>query len=158
VSGQRLTIRDPGGLFDFLNSYYRTNWYGPLMRASVHWRAGGRWSLTGVMTYHQLFYRADADWNLISDFSHPVSFRQRADGFGIVGELAVQYRVRPRMDVFFAARGFEWETGRGIDELYHPDAASQQTQLNEVIARGFGLGGGVRVRLSTVGRGVSGPR
>src|SRR5579859_6286202 len=144
VCGQRLTITDPGGLYDFLNSYYKTSWYGPLVRASVLWRAGGRWRVTGVVTYHQVSYRVSADWNLISDFSHPVSFRHRADGFGVEGGLEVQYRLDRRVGLLLAADGFCRGTGKGIDELYHPDAPSQQTQLNEVVLTGYGIRAGVR--------------
>ena len=144
VSGQRLTITDAGGLYDFLNSVYQTSWFGPLVRVSALWRPGRRWTVTGVVTYRQVNYRAKADWNLITDFSHPVSFRHRADGFGIEGGIVVEYRIGRHMALLLAGDGFRWETGKGIDELYHPDAASQQTQLNEVILEGFGLRSGIR--------------
>jgi hypothetical protein len=144
MSSQHLTITDPGGLYDFLNSYYQTSWYGPLVRGRVVWGLGDRWQVTGVFTYHQVNYRAKADWNLITDFSHPVSFRHRADGYGVEGEFGVRYRVSRRLAVLLAADGFGWATGKGIDALYHPDAASQQTQLNEVVMAGFGLRAGMR--------------
>lgn len=145
-SGEHLTITDPGGLYGFLNSYYQTSWYGPLVRATASWRLGGRWRVSGSATYHQVSYRAKADWNLISDFSHPVSFRHRADGYGVEGELDVQYRIGRRLGLMLAADAFRWETGKGIDELYHPDAAEQQTQLNGVVLNGFGLKAGARWR------------
>ena len=160
VSGQHLTITDPGGVYDFLNSYYQTSWFGPFVRGDVRWRPGGRWSAGAVVTYHQVSYRAKADWNLISDFSHPVSFRHRADGFGIEGEVDVRYRVCRLVDLFAAGSGFAWGTGTGIDELYHASAASQQTQLNEVVFTGFELKAGVLLHVGpSTGRKVaSGPR
>ncbi|GGB17460.1 hypothetical protein GCM10011511_46560 [Puia dinghuensis] len=146
VSGQHLTITDPGGLYDFLNSSYQTSWYGPLVRGVVSWTPGGKWEVSGVITYHQVNYRADADWNLISAFSHPLSFRHTADGYGVEGELGVQYRAGRWLTVLLAAKGFTWATGKGIDELYHPDSPSQQTQLNEAALSGFGLRAGVKCR------------
>lgn len=142
ISGQHLTIIDPGGLYDFLNSYYQTCWYGPLVRASVLWRFRG-WRVSGMVTYHQVSYRAKADWNLIADFDHPVSFRHRADGFGVEGELAAGYRVCRGVDVFVAMSGNAWETGTGIDELYRSGGATQQTQLNEVVLSGLGSRAGL---------------
>jgi hypothetical protein len=144
VSGQHLTITDPGGVYDFLNSYYQASWFGPLVRVAGNWRPGGRWEVTGVVSYHQVNYRAKADWNLIADFSHPVSFRHRADGFGAEGELGVVYRVCGRMELLFAMNGFAWGTGTGIDELYRSSGTSQQTQLNEVVMDGLGFRLGMR--------------
>lgn len=145
VSGQHLTITDPGGLYPFLNSYYQSSWFGPLVRVFLLWRGSERWELSGMVTYHQVSYRAKADWNLIADFSHPVSFRHRANGFGAEGELAVSYRVYRKVAVFCAGNGFCWETGKGVDELYRSSGASQQTQLNEVVMNGFGLRAGLRM-------------
>jgi len=142
VSGQHLTITDPGGLYDFLNSYYQTSWYGPLVRASVLWKPG-RWQVSGIVTYHQVRYRAKADWNLITDFDHPVSFRHRADGFGIEGKLGVGYRVWRGVEVFVTMNGNAWETGTGIDELYRSGGWLQQTQLNEVVLTGVGFNSGL---------------
>jgi hypothetical protein len=147
VSGQHLTITDPGGLYDFLNSYYQPSWFGPLLRVRALWRPRGRWQVTGAVTYHQVSYRAKADWNLIQDFNHPVSFRHRADGYGVEGELGIRYRVSQRIDLLLAANGFNWETGKGIDELYRSDGTSQQTQLNEAVLNGFGLRAGAKWRL-----------
>lgn len=158
VSGQHLTITDPGGVFTFLNSYYHTTWFGPLVRVSGCWRPNGRWSVSGMVEYHQVNYRARANWNLIPDFNHPVSFRHRADGYGVEGELGVGYRVCRRVEGFVGMNGFRWETGKGVDELYRNTGSSQQTQLNEVIMAGFGLRAGVRVVVSTAGKGVFGPR
>lgn len=142
VSGQHLTITDPGGVYDFLNSYYQTSWYGPFVRVSGIWKPG-RWRLSGSVTYHQVSYRAKADWNLIADFEHPVSFRHRADGFGIEGELGMGYRVWRGLELFVAMNGNGWGTGTGIDELYRSNGSSQQTQLNEVVLNGFGFSAGM---------------
>jgi len=151
VSGQQLSITDPGGYFDFLDSRYQTSWYGPFVRAALDW-SSGRWRLSGRMTYHQVNYRATADWNLIADFSHPVSFRHRADGFGAEGELRLGYRMGRGVELFFAGDGSSWETGTGIDELYRNSGPSQQTRLNEVVMAGFGLHAGVRAGLASTAR------
>ncbi len=43
--------------------------------------------------YDQAVYRATADWNLIQNFSHPVSFTHHADGFGVEGQMGVEYAI-----------------------------------------------------------------
>jgi len=139
-SGQSLSVTD-GGL---LNSWYRTTWKGGLVRVLGEWNVRGRWGVYFSGGYHQVSYRADADWNLITSFVHPVSFRHWADGYGLEGVAGVRYGVGKGVQVFLAGNYFSWRTGKGVDELYLVSGQTSQTQLNEVVLSGGGVKAGVR--------------
>jgi len=143
-SGQRLSIEDAAEL---LNSYYRTWWKGLVVRGSGELKLDGKWGLLFAGAYHQANYRADADWNLIQTFSHPVSFSHRADGYGLEGRLGVKYIVGRHVAVVMAGDYFNWRTGKGVDELYLTSGQTSQTQLNEVVMTGFGVKLGLRLNL-----------
>ena len=141
-SGQRLSIEDAAEL---LNSYYRTWWKGLVVRGSGELMLDGKWGLLFAGAYHQANYRADADWNLIQTFSHPVSFSHRADGYGLEGRLGMKYKVGGHVEVVLAGDYFNWRTGKGVDELYLTSGQTSQTQLNEVVMTGFGIKLGLRL-------------
>lgn len=138
ISKQYFPIVDPGGPFAGLNSNYSAKWLGPLVKVEAGWRPAKRWRIDADLVYDQVVYRAVADWNLIADFSHPVSFRHRADGYGVEGELRVGYALGRRITLLVAGDYFNWETGRGIDVLYLNTGMAQQTQLNGVVRNGAG--------------------
>jgi hypothetical protein len=141
-SGQRLSIEDAAEL---LNSHYRTWWKGLVVQGAGELRLDGKWGLLFAGAYHQANYRADADWNLIQAFSHPVSFSHRADGYGLEGRLGVKYIVGWLVGVVGAGDYFNRRTGKGVDELYLASGQTSQTQLNEVVMEGFRVNVGVRL-------------
>ena len=139
ISKQYFPIVDPGGPFTGLSSNYSAKWLGPLVKVEAGWRPVKRWWVAADLVYDQVVYRAVADWNLITDFSHPVSFRHRADGYGVEGELRVGYSLGKGLALVLAGDYFDWETGRGIDVLYLNTGVAQQTQLNGVVRDGIGV-------------------
>ncbi len=146
ISKQYFPIVETGGPFTGLNSNYLGKWLGLLVKVEGEWRPAKRWRVCGEIVYNQVVYRGVADWNLIGDFNHPVSFRHRADGYGVEGKLRVGYAVGRRLELLLAGNYFDWETGRGIDILYLKTGAVQQTQLNEVVRDGVGVRAGVEWR------------
>lgn len=138
ISKQYFPITDPGGPYSTLNSSYEGKWLGPFLRVEGSRRFARRWQVTGAVRYDQVVYRGVADWNLIADFAHPVSFRHRADGFGITGEMRLDYSFGRHWSLSLTGDYFYWETGTGIDELYLATGSVSQTQLNEVVRSGFG--------------------
>jgi len=143
VGKQDFPVTDAGGPFAGLNSSYAGKWLGPFVRVEGTWRLGSGWRLEVAGRYDQVVYRGVADWNLIAEFSHPVSFRHRADGYGITGEAGVSYTAGRHWVFSLKGNYFYWETGTGIDELYLASGSVSQTQLNEVVRTGFG--GGLQV-------------
>jgi hypothetical protein len=147
VNQQYFPVTDPGGPYEGLNSSYTAKWRGPLVKAVGSWQLSGRWQVVADLTYHQVRYHATADWNLIPEFAHPVSFRHTADGYGIEAEGGLRYRVGSRVMVGLRGGYFDWETGTGIDQLYLSTGGSDQTQLNGVSRRGWRALLGVEVGL-----------
>lgn len=146
IHEQYFPIVDPGGAYAQLNSSYSAKWLGPLVRVDASWQLSGHWQLSAEETYDQVLYRASADWNLIQEFSHPVSFRHHADGYGAEGEFRLHYTGGRHIGITLAADYFNRETGTGIDVLYLNTGQSQQTQLNGVRTDGFGVRLGSELR------------
>ena len=140
ISGQHLPVTDGGGPFAGLNSSYDAKWFGPFGRVDGAWRVGTRWQVDIAARYDQVVYRGVADWNLIAQFAHPVSFRHRADGYGLTGEAEVGYVLSRKLMLSLKVDYFDWETGTGIDELYLASGGVSQTRLNEVVRTGFEVG------------------
>jgi hypothetical protein len=138
ISKQYFPIVGEGGPFAGLNSYYSAKWLGPFLKVEAAWQPAKRWRVGADVVYDQVVYRGVADWNLIADFSHPVSFRHRADGYGVEGEVRVGYMLGKHLELLLAGDYFDWETGTGIDMLYLNTGAAQQTQLNGVVRHGVG--------------------
>jgi Protochlamydia outer membrane protein len=143
ISKQSFPVTDAGGPFAGLNSFYAGKWLGPFARVEGVWRLAAGWQVEAAVRYDQVVYRGVADWNLIADFQHPLSFKHRADGYGVTGELGLSYVIGRHWVFSLRAGGFDWETGTGIDELYLASGGTQQTRLNAVVRMGFEGGLGV---------------
>jgi len=140
IQDQSLVLRDPGGP-GLLNSNYKTRWSGPLFRVSAALQLGEGLQLEADLRYLQINYSARADWNLITAFSHPVSFRHAARGYGLDTYAGLAFR-RHAFGVSVGAGYFSWQTGAGTDMLYLAAGTTNTTRLNEVIRDGFrGLAG-----------------
>ena len=144
---QSLYLTDNNGSFGLLNSSYKTQWTGPFVRLASTLRFIPRWSLKADMVYSQLQYHATADWNLIQAFSHPVSFRQKAAGYGIDISGALQYRISPHIMIELLAGYANRQTGKGTDELYLSAGSTDKTQLNGVDADALRLLAGLHILL-----------
>ena len=132
LDGQSFSILDPGGAVAFLNSHYTTQWKGPLVKVAGSGRLVRRWEWEAMVMYHQVDYSAVADWNLITTFSHPVSFRHTAEGYGVDAGVSLRYAVSRRIVVQAGAAYFNWQTGTGGDALYLSSGETDKTQLNGV--------------------------
>jgi hypothetical protein len=104
-----------------------------------------RWQVVADATYHQVNYHARADWNMIPQFAQPVSFRHKADGYGIEADAGLRYKAGRRIWLGAGGGYFNWQTGTGIDELYLAAGGSDQTQLNGVIRKGWRCKLGVEI-------------
>lgn len=73
-------LRDNGNVQGDLKSTYQTKWNGLFAGLDINICIYKKLTALGQITYHQVKYSAKADWNLIADFSHPVSFEHQAKG------------------------------------------------------------------------------
>jgi hypothetical protein len=74
----------PLGPFPGLNSTYEAEWWGPWLGIDLLFDANEKLKLFGGFEYHWADYHGEADWNLRSEFAHPVSFEHDADGTGML--------------------------------------------------------------------------
>lgn len=115
-----------------LRSVYSTDWHGPVASVNLRYQLLSRLTLNNQLSYGQLFYRATADWNLIDAFQHPVSFRQKAQGYDLQNALSVNYQLKPLLAIALTATASRAETGSGVDDLYLESGAVQSTRFNGV--------------------------
>lgn len=114
-----------------LDSHYHNRWTGPLVRAAVSWQMTPAWKLGYSSMYQQAAYRAAANWNLISEFQHPVSFTHRARGFGWSQQVALA-RAGEHLHWQLGVRYHYATTGAGVDTLYRANGTTSKTRLNDV--------------------------
>ncbi|HEY3401755.1 MAG TPA: hypothetical protein VGK59_00105 [Ohtaekwangia sp.] len=139
-------LRDYGNVQGDLKSTYHTQWVGVLtgfdLCVSLHPKLTGR----GQFMYHQVKYSAAADWNLIADFEHPVSFKHKAKGYGLEAEGALEYLVRKRVTIVLITRYRYWTTGPGTDTLFRIGGNTIVTKLNPVHRNSLIFSTGVHVK------------
>jgi len=115
-----------------LNSTYESKWYGPFAGIDLKLLATPHFFLFGSIQYHWSDYEGEADWNLRSDFAHPVSFRHEADNAdGLVATLGGSYLFSKNwaLDLAFVYRDFSASDGIGL--TYMATGFSIVTKFNE---------------------------
>lgn len=125
-----------------LNSTYQTNWAGPMIGFDVALAINEWLNMKTKLSYAQIKYLAEADWNLIDAFAHPVSFRHTADGYDAMLVLQADFRIISPLSAFIRVNYTHGATGTGIDKLFLVDGQTLKSQFNEVVrnSRGAGIG------------------
>jgi hypothetical protein len=136
-------LGNPGNVTGDLKSTYKTIWNGMFIGYQVEVPVCHKISIQHRLTYHQVNYSAKANWNLIEEYKHPVSFKHRANGFGIVPELCVLFKMNHRMNISAGGRYGYWKTGTGTDTLYRSNGETNMTQFNGATRHGITLITGV---------------
>ena len=130
---QTLTSDGSGlGPYEGLNNSYDTQWQGPWVGIESVLKTGEHWSLNATAEYHWADYTAHANWNLRSNFSHPVSFVHNANGQGILLSAGVTYLVTKNSSIRLAVEEQQWHTDAGIDRTFYTDGTVGYYILNSV--------------------------
>lgn len=129
-----------------LNSSYKTTWYGPTVSSTIRKKLWSSTTLAMRNYYEQSRYSSEADWNLIDEFQHPVSFTHKAKGFGWNISLTIEQSLSTKVEVFCSWQYELWTTGAGVDKLYLKNGSTPQTQLNDVTAERYLIKAGVVVK------------
>lgn len=95
------------------------------------------------VTYSQVSYSANGDWNLISQFQHPLSYSHSAKGYGINAGAKLVYNINRYIGLNVGYNYFNWQTGNGTDQLYLVTHEIDKTQLNGVYRNGYTFNVGV---------------
>ena len=144
---QNLTITDgfksipATGAFSSLNSTYRALWIGPWAGLDADYSSGAL-TVFGSLEMHGAVYRAKADWNLRSDFQHPVSFEHTANAIGVVVALGADYALTESLSAAASLKHQDWHAFSGTDRTFFSSGAVGDTRLNEVnwISDAFSIG------------------
>lgn len=131
-----------------LNSSYQTRWQGFMIGVGLVYPGLDILVLESDLTYHQVDYKATANWNLVSYFARPLSFRHRANGFGIMGSFKTVFLPGRKFQPFIGYEFECWRTGAGTDELYYASGNNAITKLNKVNRRSTNLVAGLNFRFS----------
>lgn len=142
----------PLGPFPNLDSSYNTEWYGPWTGLDVAFKANEKATFFAGLEYHWATYKAEADWNLVSQFAHPKSFTHDARGRGIRLSGGGEYNFASPWALGLEVVYQDWSTNPGTDQIFFANGSTAGSQLNEVnwnslavVFRAtyrFGLGGG----------------
>ncbi len=139
----------PIGPITGLDSRYQTRWKGPWLGVDLFLSipcSDGPFTKIGVMftgEYHWVDYDAEANWNLRTDFEHPVSFSQNAEGSGLAAGATILFEVKNRWGINVGFNTKEMTTDAGMDRIYKADGTTVDTRLNEVRWRSFTFEAGV---------------
>lgn len=144
---QRLFLADPGGTYSNLHSSYQTNWKGPYIKINTSLQINNHLKLAAGLGFQQLNYTAKANWNLIDAFSHPLSFKDDAKGYGLDGNIRYIVALGKAVNVYAGLSGYHSQTSAGVDELYLATGEVRKTQFNEAVRTGFHVFAGCAVQI-----------
>ncbi|MGS2761239.1 hypothetical protein [Sinomicrobium sp. M5D2P9] len=129
-----------------LKSTYTPHWYGGTAGGVFVFNAGKARIFLEV-SGDLVKYSAKANWNLRSEFAHPVSFKHSATGKGVNAQLFVEYPLYENMYVTLNADISHAETGTGTDKTFYQSGKKVYTRLNSVVNKSYGLGVGLKFKL-----------
>ena len=144
---ESLYITDANGQFPDLNSFYNVQWKGAFIKVKSSLKIWRGLKAIADLTYNQVNYSAQGNWNLINEFMHPVSYSHVAKGYGINTGVNLGYTITPNVGVTVGYSYFNWQTGNGTDQLYLSSGQVDKTQLNGVYRNGHLFSGGVILSL-----------
>lgn len=144
---QSLYLYDDGSRFPGLNSSYQTQWKGAFIKAIASFKLIEKLKFNTDITYNQVSYNARGNWNLITTFQHPISYRHHANGYGINMNGALAYSISKFIAIQAGGGYLHWQTGNGTDDLYLNSGEVDKTQMNGAFRNGFRVFGGLIVSL-----------
>lgn len=107
------------GPFAGLDSRYESRWLGPWLGVDMLLDLQDGSTAFVRMESHWVNYYAKANWNLRTDFAHPVSFEHEANGRGLVLELGWHKAPSVYNWVWGVTVSLQsWTTEAGIDRTY----------------------------------------
>jgi len=136
TSGEQLisggVARPTAAAIDGLDSNYTAYWYGPWLGTDIVYQLNQTLTIGGGFEYHWINYFAQADWNLRSDFEHPVSFEHAATGSGIVWDINGTYQLNSEWQLTMNVLLQRWKAEDGSDRTFFTDGSVGKTRLNQV--------------------------
>ena len=119
------------GEFDNLHSTYNAAWHSFFVGSYLDHKIYQNNLISFLAKFHYGKYSSDANWNLRSDFAHPISFSQEVSS--ITGyELQAQYQLHITNNIAFnTTYSYQKFSGKdGIDTIFFSNGTSSNTKLN----------------------------
>lgn len=113
-----------------LRSTYRAQWRGPAVSVAGKYQLTQRFSVDACLTYFFIRYNAEANWNLIDIFEHPLSFAQRSNGQGTDFSLKFSHRLNSCLSFSLDGLVGKAEALKGIDTSYLRNGTQVSTRFN----------------------------
>jgi len=138
IHQQSLTMYDgqqtipANGALAGLNNSYDAQWKGSWLGMDALLALGESISLNSTVEYHWVDYSAEANWNLRTDFAHPVSFRHVAKGHGILASFGASYRFSRNFLMNVSYERQKWNTFQGYDQTNFSYGVTSYYTLNPV--------------------------
>lgn len=118
-----------------LQTTYSTKWHGPGLSVDGSWTSAWKFFVAGSISYSFLKYAAEANWNNIPTFLHPVSFTHAATGHGWNTETFAGYKLNTHLNAIVKWQYDNWKTGYGKDKLYLTNGDVPETRMNAAIRK-----------------------
>lgn len=131
------------GPIDGLNSSYDAEWSGFAVGVSVQKTLPQGLRIGAAATGAAVDYTGKGNWNLRSDFSHPVSFRQLSEGTGTEFSGFAEYRATPKLLLSLRVMRYIWNADAGTSTYYFTNGMRVSTRLNGVNWDGYSVAFGL---------------
>ncbi|MEN8142846.1 MAG: hypothetical protein ABFQ82_04540 [Thermodesulfobacteriota bacterium] len=129
-----------------LNSTYDAEWQTGFVGLDLEFTPSPHFEIYGVTEFHAGQYEAEADWNLRTDFRHPISFTHESEeAIGIVARGGIRIGWKNIL-LNGEVRYRKFKAEDGIDKTYFDDGTIGVTKVNEVNWESVSVGGGITVR------------
>lgn len=122
-----------------LKSTYQTEMGGAEISIKTKASLNKALHTTVILSYHIVNYNAEADWNLIDVFKHPLSFSQNSKGSGYNIDIAFALKLNK---TFYATAAGDFNLtniSKGIDTSYLITGKEISTQFNGATNSMYGL-------------------
>ncbi len=132
-----------GYIIEGLNTSYNSEFSSKYLAVSTE--HSFPWGIIGLRyEKHEVDFTAEADWNLRTDFQHPVSFEHEGDGEGRVLTLGYAYKFGFNLDVFVDITHREYEIIDGDDVTFFSNGGTGRTRLNRLVYKSNNARLGIR--------------
>jgi len=122
----------PLGPFDGLNSTYEAQWKGVWLGLDTTYFFTNTQRLNVNVRYHRADYEGEGNWNLRSDFQHPVSFIHETDAQGVALTLGWTMHLNKAWRLHFDYQYQQWTSDAGLDRVFFSNNTYAETRFNEV--------------------------
>lgn len=113
-----------------LNSVYSPQKIGYGFIVSTFVNLSKDYSISINVESRRIHYNATANWNLVEEFEHPISFRHKSTGFDIKTNLDISKSIAQWSELFVYIDHMFDKTGIGVDVLHQKGGIKTLTQFN----------------------------